>query len=236
VADPEAGAKVAKDLGIYLGQLYGWVKAGKVKNYKEDGYPNGKGLLVDPNEARVAWMSSKKKGPRSPKEKAPRGSSKAKATGSTDSLSASEVKSRKLKAGTIVSMDTGRDGRLSVDSRSARPHYSLHQVLGQTHYLTYLDDGKHRKRYDGTEINNLVFYTDSLAKMLARGVARIERPAAVLGMVILSFILEDKIDLAKSLEEWMESEDLEVIVPEPLDDVVIEEDEVDTGATATDDD
>jgi hypothetical protein len=215
MAEPEPGAKVARDLGIYLGQLYGWVKRGLVKNYKEDGYPNGKGLLVDPNEAKVAWMGSKKKGPRAPR--APR---EPKTT--TRGATTEAPQAKKFKPGAIVSYEKGRGAGAS---EAGRPHYNVGQVLGSSGRLTFLDDGGRRVHYNGTQIDNVVFATERLSYWMARGVARIEHPVPVLGMVLLSFILDDKLELAKSLEEWMESEGLDVQIPEIMDLPTEDEDE-----------
>lgn len=206
MAELEPGAKVARDLGIYLGQLYGWVKKGTVKNHKVDGYPNGKGLIVDPDEARAAWMASKKKGPRAPREKKIKG---------TNGREAPEpVRTKRLKPGAIISYETGQSG---TRYEASKPRFNIAQVLGSTGKVTFLDEGNHRVHYDGTLIDNLVFTTDRLAYWMARGVAKIERPIPVLGMVLLSFIMEGKVELAQSLEDWMEAEGLEVQVPEILD-------------------
>jgi hypothetical protein len=224
MAEPEAGAKVARDLGIYLGQLYGWVKKGTVKNYKPDGYPNGKGLMVDPDEARAAWMGSKKKGPRKAKgaSEAPRTRrAKGAASGETGETTA---RTHKLAPGTIVSYAQGQP---ATDSYAHRPKYNIGQVVGTTGHVTFLDDGNHRVHYSGTVIDGIVFTTDRLSRMLARGIAHIERPTNVLGMVLLSFVATGKLELAQSLEDWMTGEGLEVVVPELLepddDDELLEE-------------
>jgi hypothetical protein len=205
------GAQVAKELGIYLGQLYGWVKKGSVKNYKEDGYPNGKGLIVNPAEAKLAWMSSKKRGSRGPKGTGP-AHPRSKGGGAIGSEGGSRH-TRKMAAGTIVSYAQGQS---STDLYAHRPKYNIGQVVGTTGRLTFIEDGDHRTHYNGVQIDSVVFPTDHLAHMLARGVAHIERPINVLGMVLLSFVAAGKEELAQSLEDWMIAEGLEVIVPELL--------------------
>jgi len=216
-AEAKPGAEVARELHIYLGQLYGWIKKGTLKNYKEDGYPNGKGVLVDPTEAKLVWMSSKRRGGSGPKAK---GSSKAsggtsrraKGTGVSSEASVGP-RQRRLAAGTIVSY---AEGQMASDHLAHRPKYNIGQVVGTTGRLTFLEDGTHRVHYNGVQIDTVVFPTDKLAHMLARGVAHIERPINVLGMVLLGFVAAGKTDLAQSLEDWMTSEGLEVIVPELL--------------------
>jgi hypothetical protein len=209
MAELKPGAVVARELGIYLGQLYGWVKKGTVKNHKEDGYPNGKGLIVDPDEARAAWMASKKKGPRTPRE--PR----AKGTGRGSREPKAEApRTKRLKAGTIVSYERGQSG---TSYEAHRPQFTIAQVLGSTGKLTFLDDGNHRIHYSGALIDDKVFTTERLSYWMARGVVRIERPHHVLGMVLLSFVMEGKEDLAQSLEDWMEANELPVQVPEIMD-------------------
>jgi hypothetical protein len=211
MAELEAGAKVARDLGIYLGQLYGWVKKGTVKNHKEDGYPNGKGLIVDPDEARAAWMASKKKGPRAPREPRAKGE---RGAGNGRQPKAEAPRTKRLKAGTIVSYEHGQSGS---SYESHKPQFTIAQVLGSTGKLTFIDDGDHHIHYSGALIDNKVFTTERLSYWMARGVVRIERPHHVLGMVLLSFVMEGREDLAQSLEDWMEANELPVQVPEIMD-------------------
>ena len=170
--------------------------------------------MVDPNEAKIAWMNSKKKGPRAPRERKPR---EAAARGAPEA-----PRTKKFKPGAIVSYEKGRGAGTLV---AGRPRYNVGQVLGSSGRLTFLDDGGHRVHYNGTQIDNIVFATEKLSYWMARGVARIEKPNAVLGMVLLTFVLDDKLELAKSLEEWMESEGLDVQIPEIMDLPSEEEDE-----------
>lgn len=209
-----AGAVAAKSLGIYLGQLYGWVKAGKVKNYKPDGkyvVDGGKGLIVDIDEAREAWMTSKKKSPRTPGE--PRAKRTRRTKGEGGEVVA-ERAVRRLPAGTMVSYETGKYAR---STKAGPPKYTIAQVLASTGKLTYLDSGDHHRSYTGMQIDNVVFGTDRLSTMLAKGVVRVEHPTQVLGMLLLAFVMEDKVDLAESLEKWMIKNNIEVIVPELMD-------------------
>ena len=211
---PQPGAAVARALGIYLGQLYGWIKQGKVKNYKEDGYPNGKGVEVLLEEARAVWMTSKKKGPRAartPGQQARVASKRAKRAGEPADLIPRE---KRLKPGTIISYEKGQPGHSDY---ARRPAFNVAQVVGSTGQITFLDDGNRRVHYTGMVIDDLVFTTQRLSYMMARGVARIERPHQVLGMVLLSFILEGNVELAQSLENWMLMEGLDVQVPEIMD-------------------
>lgn len=207
----QPASKVAKDLGIYLGQIYGYHKRGLVKNHLVGGYPEGKGMTVDPDEVKAAWMGSKKKGPRDPSKK--RASKRANGGADVGSEPA-EPRTRKLKAGTIVSYENGRSAGAH---EAGKPRYTVAQVLSSTGRLTFLDDGDHRRHYEGTQIDNTVFGTERLSTMLAKGVVRIEHPAPVLGMVILSLILENKVAVAESLEKWMEKNGLEVVIPEIID-------------------
>src|SRR5450756_665882 len=213
MAEPQPGAQVARDLGIYLGQLYGWVKKGTVKNYKVGGYPEGKGIEVDPVEAKLAWMSSKKKGPRA--AKTPGQQARASSKQQKSEYGGSEApRSKKLKTGTIVSYEQGQPGHADY---ARRPTFNVAQVVGSTGQITFLDDGNRRVHYSGMVIDDLVFTTQRLSYMMARGVAHIERPHAVLGMVLLSFVMAGEVDLAQSLEDWMTSEGLDVQVPEIMD-------------------
>jgi len=223
------GAQVAKQLGIYLGQLYGWVKAGKVVNHKVGGYPEGKGVEVSLGEAKAAWMASKKKtGPRKARE--PRAPKVRNAEGQL----VAEPPRRRLKTGQIVSYSSQPTKAMFDQTR--RPRFTVAQVLGSNGHLTYLDPGKHRVTYDGRVLDDVVFLTDRLSTMLSKGVARIEDPVLVLGMVLLSFVVEERLELAESLESWMIENGLDVHVPEIVDVGVATDDDEDTAAEEEDDD
>lgn len=207
----QPGAKVARDLGIYLGQVYGYIKRGLVENHKVGGYPEGKGVEVEPEQVRAAWMQSKKKGPRDPSK--PR-ASKAKRVRNEDGTLEPAAKARRLPAGTIVSYERGRAAN---GHEAGKPRYTVAQVLAANGRLTFLDEGDKRRHYDGTQIDNIIYGTERLSTMLAKGVARIEHPVPLLGMILLSFVMEGKMELAASLEKWMEKNDVPVIVPELID-------------------
>lgn len=216
MATPEPGAKVAKDLNIYLGQIYGYIVKGTVKNHKADGkhvIPGGKGTLVDPDEVRAAMSSGRRKstGPGKGKSSYVR---KADRAARNDEAKPEPIKARKLAAGTMVSYERGRTAN---GTTVGQPKYTVAQVLGSTGKLTYLDEGNRRRHYEGTQIDNVVFFTDRLSTMMARGVAKIEKPTAVLGMILLSFIMDDQLDTAKSLEAWMVKNDIDVVIPEVMD-------------------
>lgn len=213
MAELQPGSKVAKDLGIYLGQLYGWVKAGKVKNHKPDGkyvVEGGKGLIVDPDEARAAWSSSKKKGPRDP-SKAARSTGRVKG----ETVEAKQARTKGLRTGTIVSYETGRN---ADGTKLGVPRYKVKQIVGANGRITFLDEGGRKMgSFSVVQIDQTVMLTERLATMLARGAAKIEKPVELLGMLILAFVTEGKVELAQSLEDWMIAEGLEVRIPEIVD-------------------
>lgn len=212
MAEPRPAAEVAKELGIYLGQIYGYVKNGSVKNYKEGGYPHGKGLIVDIDEVRTAW-SGRKKGPR-------KSSSKSSAHGRQAEAGEAPRKAKAPRTGTIISYSRGQN---AAEHTPKVPKFNIGQVVGSVGTLTFLDDGERRRHYTGTIIGPNVFSTEGLARMLARGVAHIERPVNLLGMILLQFVTEGKVELAESLEAWMEENDIEVLIPELIDDALIAE-------------
>lgn len=218
MADPRPASAVAKECGLYLGQIYAYYNKGLIKNYLEGGYPTGKGMKVDIDEVREAMSMTKKKGPRKPKGMG--AGTRTKAKGPDGESVAATPKARKLKAGTIVSYENGRP--LNGTS-GKKPSYTVAQVMAATGKLTYLDDGNHHRHYSGVELNSIVFGTERLSQMLAKGVAHIERPASLLGMVMFQFIVEGNMKLAGSLEKWVEANGLEVSIPEPMD--VDEDDE-----------
>jgi hypothetical protein len=202
-------------LNIYLGQIYGWVKKGEIKNYLEGGYPEGKGILVDPNEVKIALLSSKRKGPRGPsKRKELDGGAVRRSRKGSNGEATPEPISRRLPTGAIVSYSKGQGGGELIPKP---PKFNVGQVIGSTGKLTFLDDGNHRRHYTGVLINNIVFTTERLGTMMARGIARIEHPVPLLGMILLAFVTEGRLELAQSLEDWMTNEGLDVMVPELLD-------------------
>lgn len=206
---PAPASAVAKELGVALAVIYGMVKRGDVKNHLAGGWPTGKGLEVDIAEVRAARGSKKT---RAPKTRTPK-TVKVKDPDSGETVTVS-TKARKLPQGTIVSYDKGRGAGVAANSPAAKPRYSVAQVLAATGRLTFMDDGDHRRTYNGTQIDNTVFSTDRLSLLMAKGVVRIEHPVPVLGMVILSLIMDEKIELAQSLENWMIKNDLQVRIPE----------------------
>lgn len=215
---PAPGSAVAKELGIALAVIYNYVKNGSVKNHKADGYPVGKGIEVDIAEVRKARGNKK--------TRAPKAGSKPRAVKIKDPDSGETVtvstKARKLQPGSMVSYERGRGAATDAHAAAARPRYSVSSVLAATGKLTFIDEGDKHRHYDGTQIDNTVFGTERLSMMLAKGVARIEHPVPVLGMVILALIVEEKIELAASLEQWMIANDLDVHIPEIMD---LEEDD-----------
>jgi hypothetical protein len=213
MAAPEPGAVVAKAQGIYLGQIYAYIKKGLVVNHKVGGYPEGKGVEVDPDEVSAAMAHSRRKGGGPGKGKSGY-VRKADRPARADTERPEPAKTRKLKSGTIVSYDRGRAAN---GYNFQAPKFTVAQVIGANGRLTFMDDGDHRQSYGGVQIDNIVFSTDHLSLLMAKGAARIEHPVPVLGMVLLSFIMEGKVELAESLEGWLIANDVPVQIPEIID-------------------
>jgi hypothetical protein len=229
MASPEPGSKVAKDLGIYLGQIYGYLKKGTVTNHKVGGYPEGKGVEVDPDEVRAAMSSSRRRGGKGggkPKTSA-RGQG-----GRTGSVAEEEAKARarEVKKGF-------KDGQLISYHRGASPARDLGHSINvvTSHYGNRITSLNEADRYHA-------FATGTLREWVAKGVARLENPAGILGLVMFSWIADGKVDLAASLEEWMEAHDLPVSIPDPVvseaeaAQAVIEEDDTSEELAGDDDD
>lgn len=206
MAAPEPGAKVAKDLGIYLGQIYAYIKKGTVTNHKVGGYPDGKGIEVDPEEVKVAMASSRRRGGK--------GGGKSKSTSrvhrsSGDSAAAeSERAARKerLATGQLISYHKG------VTEYGGDKGHAIAVLTGKGGHLTHLSS---EDRYH-------LFTTEGLRNLLAKGIAKLERPEGILGLVMFHWIANDRTDLAIGLETWMESVGLEVSIPDPI---VVDEDD-----------
>lgn len=212
----QPGSKVAKDLNIYLGQIYGYIKKGLVENHKVGGYPEGKGVEVVPDEVRAAMAQSRRGGGKTKSGKGPvggkgtRGSRKA----TDDGALPAATRKAKRKIGEIVSFDGGQNGSSTV---AKGPRMTLAQVIASNGRLTFLDDGGRKRTYSGGQIDNIVMSTERLSTLLGKGLAHIEHPTFVLGMVLFAFVTEGKLDLAESLEKWMIKHDISVVVPDILD-------------------
>lgn len=197
------GAEVARELGIYLGQIYGYIKSGKVTNHKPAGE---KGTLVDPEEVKAARDGGRRRGgkgggaPREPKPEA--------------------AKSR-VKPGDIVSWDKGQ-----MPGFDAKGH-AVGQVTKVTaRTVTMERPGVGSKYY---------FTQDRLGARMARDEVRLENPTGLLGMILLQWIRDDKIELAKSLEKWMDKHDIQVLIPELEESGEIEEESAEPVVDSEDD-
>lgn len=215
MAEPQPASEVAKALGIYLGQIYPMVEKGAVKNYKPDGKYNvegGKGLVVDIDEVRAAMSTGRKRGGKG--SRGPKAGSKAHAR--LDAAGAEGVRKarkEKLDTGQIVSYHGG------VATGSGKDYGSKMRVItGRYRSLTYLAGPGEGDHYH-------LFSTEKLRDLLAKGIAHLERPEGVLGMVIFHWLSEyaasdgsdaRKLKLAESLEKWLTANNLEVAIPEPI--------------------
>lgn len=199
MAEPQPAAQVAKELNIYLGQIYPLVQKGLVKNHKPDGKYNvegGKGLIVDIEEVRAAMSGSRKKGGKG--SRGPKAGSRAHAKADPSGAAiARRVSKEDFPVGTVISV------------KPYVPHIQFHAVTGRYRHMVYMD------RKPGATTDTLM-WTDSARMLLAKGIAKIERPEAVLGMIMFSWLANDRLDLASGLEEWMESVGLEVAIPDPI--------------------
>lgn len=225
---PEPGAKVAKDLGIYLGQIYAYVKKGAVTNHKVGGYPDGKGIEVDPEEVKAAMASSRRRGGKGGGK--PKGSAVRRSSSPTGSLAEEEAKrvAKATKAGF-------KDGQLLSYHKGVTPGkdygHAVRVVAGKYgSKITYLSEND---RYHS-------FATGTLREWIAKGVAHLESPEGILGLVMFSWISTGKVELAAGLEAWMEAHDLPVSIPDPIltDEVAgqVVEDQDEDGVLAGEDD
>lgn len=203
MGEPQPGAQVARDMGLALAQIYSLVKSGKVTNHKKDGYPIGKGLLVDPDEVTEARAGSRRKGTGP-------GKSQGKATPTRKELregAADTIGGRrgpKLKDGDIVSYHRGATPSAGAVPAKSKGH-EIGVVLGHNRYHTYLEGDRYH-----------VFTTQKLNELMGLGIAHVERPVPLLGMIMLQWIRDEKVELAESLETWMEANGLEVVIPETI--------------------
>lgn len=201
MAAPEPGAKVAKDLGIYLGQIYAYIKKGTVTNHKVGGFPEGKGVEVDPDEVKAAMSSSRRRGGKGGGK--PKSSARVSRGDSVASEAAREAakEAKRMKTGSLVSYDKGLD-----PASGKSKGFAIRAVVGGTSKLTYLSDAN---RYH-------IFSTATLRENVAKGIAHLERPEGILSLVIFNWIVAERVDLAASLEAWMEKAGLLVSIPDPI--------------------
>lgn len=196
-SDIMPGAEVARELGIYLGQLYGWEKKGL--NIHHDPPANAKSkskTWVSLSEAQTHAANIKHKGPRATNADG------TKAAKGPRPKSVKVEKRAKVKAGDVVSWDRGR--MPDYDSKG----HSVAQVTGQTGRVIHLEG------HSPTGLHHYVFTTESLAHRMAAGLVKLETPESVMGMVLLQWIRDGEEVLAQSLEDWMDANGVEVIVPE----------------------
>lgn len=194
------GAEVARQLDIYLGQLYGWEKKGL--NIHQPQPPNATSkskTWVSLSEAQALAGNIKHKAARShtadgqPVAKGPR----------ARAPKSSKIERRaKVKAGDIISWDRGR----AVDGETKG--HSIASVTGTPGRLINLEGMPHGNGHD------YVFTSESLASRMAKGIVKLETPESVLGMVLLQWMRDEKDDLAVSLSKWLDDNGVDPIIPE----------------------
>lgn len=196
-SDIKPGAEVARELGIYLGQLYGWERKGLNIHHTAPANAKSKSKTwVSLSEAQAFAGTIKHKAPKHHADgtEVPKGP-KAK--------SVKAPTRAKVKAGDIVSWDRGH-----VPGYDEKGH-SVAVVTGQTGRIVHLE-GQLPLRGG----HNFVFTTESLAHRMAKGLVKLETPESVLGMVVLQWIRDAEDDLAISLASWADANGVDIIVPE----------------------
>lgn len=217
-SDIMPGAEVARELGIYLGQLYGWEKKGLNIHHEAPANAKSKSKTwVSLSEAQTHAANIKHKGPRATNADGTRSAK------GPRPKSVKVEKRAKVKAGDIVSWDRGH--MPDYDSKG----HSVAQVTGQTGRIVHLEGqlshGSH----------NFVFTTESLAHRMAAGLVKLETPESVLGMVLLQWIRDSQDALAISLGEWADANGVEVVVPELVESLAEEVEYTEEEAVGDDD-
>lgn len=195
MANPQPGAQVAKELGIYLGQIYSYIKAGKVVNHKVGGYPDGKGVEVDVDEVRNTMSDSRRRRksddsgePRQPRTRTDGAPRRVKRSRDVD-----RPTYRHAQLTPMCPVDPDHGFMLPNDDERARKSGKVWMCTHQGH------DGRPRATGVPTPATQFIF-TDEEARM--------PQPLGVLGRVMLEWIGSGHLDLASGLEKWMERREL----------------------------
>jgi hypothetical protein len=200
MAEPQPGSKVAKELGIYLGQIYSYVKKGTVVNHKEGGYPEGKGIEVDIEEVRAAMSKGRgPRGSRTPKE--PKldadGQPKQKRMKRSREVDHPTRSFKKLSPACPVDEDHG--ALLPNDSVEGKKNGKIWMCTHQAH------DGRSRHHNAGEEPPTQFTFTEEEAHL--------PPTVGLFGRLMLNLITNQRLDVAEELEKLAEWADIPVWIP-----------------------
>lgn len=226
MGEVKKGSEAAKETGLALAQIYNHIRAGRVKNHLKGGWPEGKGVEVDMDELRAAIASSGRR---------PKGSGKASGGGASvgrrkatkadteamhDALDEEEAQRRARKR---ASGEDGNTVRLVRRDRSQRypvcPVNPSHGELAPAERDAKAKKGDAPKlqcwhqEHDGRPRNHPAGLAVATQFVFTEEEAQIAQPSGTLGVVMLNWIASGRVDLAESLEKWMEKNSIEVWIP-----------------------
>jgi hypothetical protein len=200
MANPESGSKVAKELGIYLGQIYGYIKRGTVVNYKDGGYPEGKGIEVDLEEVRAAMSRGRSRGPRAPKVTGEAGPGGAVAVRrmKRSSKSIDRPVYRHSQLSPLCPVDPDHGNMISNEGAEAKKNGRIWMCTHNAH------DGRPRATGLPAPATQFTFTVEEV---------QYPQPVGPLGRMMLDWIDSGNLDLASDLETWCEDHGIEVWIP-----------------------
>lgn len=216
MAAPQPGSQVAKDLGLALAQIYNHIKAGRVKNYKADGYPNGKGIEVDPDEvkAAIASMAGRRKSSSAPKRTKVDKDAQAAMHDALDAESEERKSRRKVGAG------DGNTVRLRRYERGAYYVCPVNPSHGSTYQMERAKGQKGPAQYhcshqehDGRLKSHPAGFAPATQNVFTEEELSIPQPIGRLGAIMLEWIMAGRTDLSEGLEAWMTKQKLDVWIP-----------------------
>lgn len=187
---------LAKELDVHLGTIYGLIKREVVKNYRDEGDTSD---MVDRNEVKLALATSRKRGAGA-RNPAQRGSLKREPAfrARKGDIVASEAQPYRMHANAA---DGGYQPK-GFGKKSIFQIGAVRQLPGSTLVRVH-----HSSSVESD------WEAATLSQRMAQGLARIESPNVLLSMILVQWVRDDKIELAASLESWMDEHDILVDVP-----------------------
>lgn len=193
MADTVPGAQAAREAGVALGQIYQYIKSGKVTNHKKGGWPEGKGIEVVLDEVIAAKATGRTRKPKvegEEREKRPR----------VGRIKRSKGFDRPAHAGTTFQstprcpVDPDHGPLLPNDSAEGKKDGRIWLCSHQAHDQV----GKHGMP---TQLS----FTQEETEM--------PYPVGPLGRVMLNWIGDGKSDLAREFESWLVEHEIPVWIP-----------------------
>lgn len=217
-----SGSEAAKQTGLALAQIYNHIRAGRVKQHKADGWPEGKGVEVDIDELKSAIANHSRtprasKGPKAPREG--KTSRKAREEAFHEALENESEEKRAKRAAARAHDDGGNTVRVRRYERNAFVACPVNPNHGSMYKM---DRGSAKgpdkyhcahQQHDGRPKNHPAGFAPQTQNVFTADELNIPSPIGQLGEIMLGWISAGRTDLAESLESWMTKNKLDVWIP-----------------------